>query len=522
MFKTIFSKMIVIFLLILGIAFAVTGVMMNVFLDNYLTEEKATALEDASSYVNLIFKNFLVNMDTSNSSSVAKAQNAFNNYLIQQGNSLRSIIWMTDANGVVFQSNWSMPQSLANKYKGKNGNIKLPLDTQFSKLASSETTVREVGNFNGLFKDPIFTSDPAYAISGDIWLTVGRSFKYTGSDNKDVMVLVFMSTPVKEVGVARTQVFRYFLMSMGAAITIAVILIYIFSLRLSHPLKQIKSAASRIASGEFEKRLDIKTKDEIGDLARTFDQMAVALQNIEEMRRGFVANVSHELRTPMTSIRGFVDGILDGTIPPEKQSHYLTIVRDETIRLNRLVNDLLDLARMEAGEVKLNITVWDINELVRKCVIKLETLLLNKGLTVDADFEEEDLPVKADSDSIERVVYNLMHNAIKFTPAGGKISIVTRKRRDKAEISIKDTGIGIDRDDLDMIWDRFYKADKSRGRDKTGTGLGLAIVRNIINEHGQDVWVESKPGEGTAFTFTLAAVSKESDPQPEAKNYMPD
>ena len=250
--------------------------------------------------------------------------------------------------------------------------------------------------------------------------------------------------------------------------------------------------------------------------------MAVALQNIEEMRRGFVANVSHELRTPMTSIRGFVDGILDGTIPPEKQNHYLTIVRDETIRLNRLVNDLLDLARMEAGEVKLNITVWDINELVRKCVIKLETLLLEKGLTVDADFEEEDLPVKADSDSIERVVYNLMHNAIKFTPAGGKISIKTRKRKDKAEIIVKDTGIGIAQNDQDMIWDRFYKADKSRGRDKTGTGLGLAIVRNIINEHGQNIWVESKPGEGTAFMFTLDAVSRESDPQPEVKNYLPD
>ncbi|HEX2944643.1 MAG TPA: ATP-binding protein [Clostridia bacterium] len=515
MFKTIFSKLIVIFLLILVIAFTVTAVMMNVFLDNYITEEKATALEEASSYINLIFRNFLVNIDPNDSQSVANAQKVFRDYLALQGNSLRSIIWMTYSNGVVFQSNWSMPELLANKYKDKNGDIKLPLGTQFSRLAASETTVREVGNFNGLFKDPILTRDQKYAVNGDIWLTVGRSFKYTGTDNKDIMVLVFMSTPVKEVGIARTQVFRYFLISMGAAILIAVILIYIFSLRLSHPLKQIKTAASRIASGEFEKRLDIKSKDEIGDLARTFNQMAVALQNIEEMRRGFVANVSHELRTPMTSIRGFVDGILDGTIPPEKQSHYLTIVRDETLRLNRLVNDLLDLARMEAGEVKLNFTVFDINELVRKCVIKLESLLLEKGLTVDADFEEEDLPVRADSDSIERVIYNLMHNAIKFTPAGGKISIATLKRKDKAEIVIKDTGIGIEQSDLDMIWDRFYKADKSRSRDKTGTGLGLAIVRNIINEHGQDIWAESRPGEGTAFTFTLDAISRESEVQPE-------
>lgn len=522
MFKTIFSKLIVIFLLILCIAFAVTAVMMNVFLDNYITEEKATALGDASNYVNLIYRSLLQGVDTSNSNSVVTAQKILNDYLVMQGSSLRSIIWMTDSNGVVFQSNWVMPQTLADKYKDKNGGIKLPLDAQFLRLASNEMTVREVGNFNGLFKDPVLDRNPFFAENGDIWLTVGRSFKYTSSENKDVMILVFMSTPVKEVGTARLQVFRYFLLSMGAAIIIAVILIYIFSLRLTHPLKQIKNAASRIASGEFERRLNIKSKDEIGDLARTFNQMAVALQNIEEMRRGFVANVSHELRTPMTSIRGFVDGILDGTIPPEKQSQYLTIVRDETIRLNRLVNDLLDLARMEAGEVKLNYTVWDVNELLRKCVIKLESLLLEKDLAVDADFEEEELLVKADSDSIERVIYNLMHNAIKFTPAGGKISIITHKRKDIVEVMIKDTGIGIEQSDLAMIWDRFYKADKSRGRDKTGTGLGLAIVRNIINEHGQNIWVESKPGEGTAFTFTLAYADTETDSQPEAKKYMPE
>jgi signal transduction histidine kinase len=236
--------------------------------------------------------------------------------------------------------------------------------------------------------------------------------------------------------------------------------------------------------------------------------MAVALQNIEEMRRGFVANVSHELRTPMTSIRGFVDGILDGTIPPEKQNQYLTIVKDETIRLNRLVNDLLDLARMEAGEVKLNISVFDINELVRKCVIKLESLLLEKGLTVDANFEEEDLPVKADSDSIERVIYNLMHNAIKFTPENGEIRVKTYVEKDKAIISVEDTGKGIAESEIPYIFERFYKTDKSRSADRTGVGLGLAIVRNIIVSHNETIKVESEEGHGTRFIFTLRSSSK--------------
>jgi signal transduction histidine kinase len=168
---------------------------------------------------------------------------------------------------------------------------------------------------------------------------------------------------------------------------------------------------------------------------------------------------------------------------------------------------------MEAGEMKLNMTVFDINELIRRCVIKLETLLLEKQLSVDADFEEEEMLVTGDSDAIERVIYNLLHNAIKFTPAEGNISIFTRKTKDIVEVTVRDTGIGIDENELEMIWDRFYKSDKSRSRDKTGTGLGLAIVRNIINEHGQSIRVQSKLGEGTAFTFSLAAANRDNGEQ---------
>ena len=498
MFKTIFSKLIVIFILILAIAFSITGFMLNLFLDDYVTNEKANTLETGSSWVNLVFSNYLENIDTVNIENNIRAEKYLSDSLVLLSNNTNAIIWIVNENGYLFRSNWSLPQALTDKYADNTGKIKIPEGKQFSKLVSEETTVRAVGDFNGFFKDPSFVN------YGDVWLTVGRSFKYKNAANgKDAMIVVYMHTPVGEVIEARITVIQYFLMSGGVAIVIAVLLIYIFSLRLSRPLKQIKSAAAKIANGEFEKRLNIKSKDEIGELARTFNQMAIALQNLEEMRRGFIANVSHELRTPMTSIRGFIEGILDGTIPPERQNHYLTIVRDETNRLNRLVNDLLDLAKMEAGELTLNILQVDINELVRKCIIKLETILLEKDLTVDADFEEEDMLVKADADAIERVLYNLMHNAIKFTPVGGNIKIMTRMQKDKIEVTVQDNGIGIDENEVDMIWDRFYKTDKSRSKDKTGTGLGLAIVRNIINEHGQNIWVESKSGEGTSFTFTL-------------------
>ena len=496
MFKTIFSKLITMFLLILAIAFTITGVMMSLLLDDYVTEEKASTLETASGWVNMVFSNYLQNININDYLSIARAELLLKDTLLSYGSYTNSYIWIVTDKGYLFQSN--MPSVITQKYTNEEGQVIIPDSRILPGLLLEETTVREVGDFNGFFKDPYFKE------TGYFWLTVGRSFQYEGAYGTKFMIGIFMHTPVEEVIDARMRVIKYFLISGGVALAIALLLIYIFSLRLSRPLKQIKNAAARIANGEFEKRVDIKSRDEIGELAGAFNQMAVALQNIEQMRRGFIANVSHELRTPMTSIRGFIEGILDGTIPPEKQSRYLTIVRDETNRLNRLVNDLLDLARMESGELKLTMTTLDINELLRKCVIKFESMLIEKELSVDADFEEEDMLAKGDSDAIERVLYNLMHNAIKFTPQGGRINLVTRKNKDLIEVTVRDTGVGIEENELDMIWDRFYKSDKSRSRDKTGTGLGLAIVRNIINEHGQSIRAESRPGEGTAFIFTLA------------------
>lgn len=512
MFKTIFSKLIAIFLLILIVAFAIAGVMLNFFLDDYVTEEKASTLEIAAAWVNRVFKNYLDLLDLNDYVNVAASELLLRDSLANYGNYFESYIWIVSQDGYLFRSNWDIPQDIAIKYSDETGYIKIQ-DNSLPKLVQSETTIRTVGDFGGFFKEPYF------AEYGDIWLTVARSFKYKGANGIDTMVIIYLHTPVEEVKAVRIKVLTYFAISGAIAMGAAVVLIYFFSSRLSNPLKQIRYAASRLSNGEFEKRVNIKSRDEVGELAKAFNQMADALQNIEEMRRGFIANVSHELRTPMTSIRGFIEGILDGTIPKEKQNHYLTIVRDETNRLSRLVNDLLDLARMEAGETKLNPVVFDVNELLRRCVIKLEALLLDKELTVDADFEEESMPVRADLDAIERVIYNLMHNAIKFTPPGGRISLITRKYRDLTEVTVKDTGIGIEPGELDMIWERFYKSDKSRSRDKSGTGLGLAIARNIINEHGQTIRAESKPGEGTSFIFTLACAGREGEENTKSEAY---
>lgn len=494
MFKSIFSKLVAIIMIILVIAFAIAGVTLNFFLNNYVTDEKARILEKSSESINRVFSNYIENRGN------LLAERYLNNSLEAYNAYTGSIIWIVFDTGYVYRSVPAMPQAIQEKYQDETGMLKLPDQKQYSKvMAGPGTVVREVGNFYGFFQDPAFN-----AYKGAQWLTVEKSFTYKDRNGKNTYVAIYLHTPVPELRHARNSIFGFFMISVGVAAFISIILAYIFSRRFSKPLKQIRNAAKVIAGGEFSKRLDIDSRDEIGELARTFNQMAVALQNLEEMRRGFIANVSHELRTPMTSIRGFIEGILDGTIPPDRQNQYLTVVRDETNRLNRLVNNLLDLARMEAGEMTLTIKPFDINELVRRSVIKLETLLLGKNIIVEAYFEDESLFVNADIDAIDRVIYNLIHNAIKFTPEDGKITITVTAVKDKVYVSVEDNGSGIEKAELDMIWERFYKSDKSRSIDKTGTGLGLAIVKNIISEHGQEIWVESEPGKGTKFTFTLA------------------
>jgi len=218
-----------------------------------------------------------------------------------------------------------------------------------------------------------------------------------------------VAAPEQEGTKAVEQLTLMMLFSSLFCMVIAIVAIIFIAKRFARPIAVIRDECLLLAEGDLRERdTKITSEDEIGQLADSFNQMVDDLQKLEEMRRGFIANVSHELRTPMTSIQGFIEGILDGTIPPERQNYYLTIVKDETNRLNRLANDLLDLAKMEAGEITLSIKPFDINELIRICVIKLETLITSKNLEIEANFEIDNLFVSADKDSIERVIINLL------------------------------------------------------------------------------------------------------------------
>jgi len=491
MFKSIFSRLVFIFISILIISFSVAGGILYYFIDNFLMEEKETTLVQAGEDIRGMLKTVLDNRNTINAPYYWET---FNNALETLSRNIGAI-WVVNSSGYI-EADVAFRDDVERYIKGKfiyeGGKYRLPEEQQYAKVMSSGDIVKEKGDFYNLFNG-----------TGVSWLTVEIPFTYGG----EVVGAVYLHTPAPEIYRMRTAVLRFFVISVAVSAVISVILVYIASLRISKPLKEIKNAARIIAGGEFQKRLHIDSRDEIGELAASFNNMAVALQNLEEMRRGFIANVSHELRTPMTSIRGFIEGILDGTVPQDRQNEYLTIVKDETNRLNRLVNDLLDLARMESGEMKLQLKGININELVRRCVIKLESIIVRKDIHVEASFHDEEIYAIADRDAIERVLINLIHNAVKFTPDGGTITIGTAVKRDKIEISIADTGIGIEKEEINLIWDRFYKSDKSRSKDKIGTGLGLAIVKNIINEHGQNIWVESGPGKGSVFTFTLDRTS---------------
>ncbi|NLZ48354.1 MAG: HAMP domain-containing histidine kinase [Clostridiales bacterium] len=268
------------------------------------------------------------------------------------------------------------------------------------------------------------------------------------------------------------------------------------------PLAEINKAAQKIAKGEVERRANINTGDEIGELAASFNTMADSLEKVENDRRTFISNVSHELRTPITSIKGFIGGVLDGVIPKEKEKDYLSIAYEEIQRLARLVNDLLDLSVFDAGKFKLDIGQIDINEIIRLCVIKAEARINQKELSVDVTLQDEHLYAYADRDRIIQVVTNLLDNAIKYVNDKGRIRVVTKTKGDKVLVSIFNSGPKIAEEDKKHIWERFYKSDKSR-TSKVSTGLGLPIVRNILTQHGEDIWVENGEKEGVTFYFTL-------------------
>ena len=393
-------------------------------------------------------------------------------------------IFITDANGLVMSCSDQTPMC-------KHYGTLLPEDIMAEIKSGQET---EISTLGGMYTNPryIVTHEITRETDGEL---MGYVFVTNAPDN----ILSNWSTFVLIATVIAVLV-----LCMSLAVSL------VYSKRMARPLDEIAAASRKFARGDFSVRVKQQEDptDEMGALIDSFNKMADSLQNAETRRSEFIANVSHELRTPMTTIAGFADGILDGTIPKDQETKYLTSIRDETRRLSRLVRDMLDASQTRARAADPSKrTVFDLTELVLQTLLSFETRATQKNLDVDPQLPENHIMVIADKDAITRVIYNLLDNAVKFATPGSCLTLRLYRDAQKAYVSIKDIGETIPQDDLPFIFDRFHKSDRSRSLDKDGVGLGLYLVKSIINSHDEDIAVKSEDG-ATEFVFTLKLADK--------------
>ncbi len=296
------------------------------------------------------------------------------------------------------------------------------------------------------------------------------------------------------------QIFQILIYAVIAALIVAGFLTGFFSYSQTRPLKEMSIQARKFAKGDFSGRITVRGKDEIGLLTKAFNDMADSLEKEEKVRRDFIANISHELKTPMTTIAGFIDGILDGTIPRNAEDHYLSIVSEEIQRLSTLVGTMLNLARIDSGKTVINKSDFNVLSVIVNILVTFEDRLENKEISIKGLESADGLEIHGDRDMLYQALYNLIENAVKFTPQKGTITFNFEVRDNRLYFSIKNTGKGISPEDLPFLFDKFYKTDKSRSEDKKSMGLGLYIVKTIINLHSGEIMVTSSVDKETCFS----------------------
>ncbi|MDR0249039.1 MAG: HAMP domain-containing histidine kinase [Oscillospiraceae bacterium] len=297
---------------------------------------------------------------------------------------------------------------------------------------------------------------------------------------------------------------RVFMMTAFWVLLIAFVTAYLSSRYMARPFRDMAACARSFERGDFSARVGRwdERDDEIGELAAAFNGMAESLERVEELRRSFIGGVSHELKTPMTTISGYIEGILDGTVPPERREETLVMVREEVLRLSRLVSGMMELSRHETQQMKVRSAPFDISETAARVLLGMEQKINQKGISVDVLVPEEPVIAKGDPDGITQVLTNLLDNAVKFCNPGGSVALTVAAKGGRARVTVKNTGAGIQPEDLPRVFERFYKGDRSRSLDPSGLGLGLYIVKSILNAHGEDIDIRSDTA-ATEFSFSL-------------------
>ncbi len=314
---------------------------------------------------------------------------------------------------------------------------------------------------------------------------------------------IFASADASALKVYLMDMASTFILSSGLVMMVASLLAVMLTTRTVIPIRRVSEAARQFAEGNYSARVPVEGDDELARLSITFNEMANSFESTDRTRRSFMGNIAHELRTPMTTIKGFIDGMLDGTIPEGQRDKYLHIVSEEVGRLARLTKNMLDLSKLEAGEYQPNISQFDLWKPVTTVFLSAEQRLEDKKLEVEGLDPGKMIPVAADEDFVHQVLFNLLDNAIKFTEPGGSIHLSITQTKGMATLSLQNSGNGIPEDVLPYIFDRFYKADQSRNDTVGGSGLGLNICKVLLSMMGGRIWAESEPGQWARFSFTL-------------------
>ena len=347
--------------------------------------------------------------------------------------------------------------------------------------------------------EELFVTGTLDGVYEEKYYTAGRRIDVGGK-----VGYIFAASPVSALGSYIVDMLVMFGISAAAILLLCSLLCWVLARRITGPIEAISEAARKLGSGDFTARAPVDGCVELADFATTFNNMAQRLQTIDNSRGQFMGNIAHELRTPMTTIKGFIDGMLDGTIPPEENQHYLTIVSQETGRLSRLVQNMLDITKLEAGEVPVHARSYDLWKTVTDVVLSDEQRIEDGRIDIQG-LGGPPVMIFADPDFIHQVVYNIVDNAIKFTPEGGTISFAAQKKGGMVEVSIENTGSGIAPEALPFVFERFYKEDRSRGMNTRGSGLGLHICKILVNLSGGQIRAESEEGKWCRFVFTLPA-----------------
>lgn len=462
--RSFFDKMIITYIFIAITSFLLMLFFMNSAIETVLIGERKSNLNTQATFVTMQCIRPYIKGDIT--------KEVLNNELNNLTTLLDTTVWYCDTNGHIIAT--------SDSHYDTNFNI-------FTYITKNDMmdfySVR--GTFNNIFSADILT------ISIPI------------NESKESRGYIILHSNISSLGDIKNDLLNVSYLAFFTVVLFSFLFLYQFMRKIIIPLDQINNTAKEYADGNFESHLNITRHDEIGSLANSLDNMADELSKLDEYRRDFISNVSHDFRSPLTSIKGYVEAILDGTIPPSKQERYLTVVLTETKRLNKLTDGLLTLTDFDKFGPIIKRQNFDINEIIREIMATFEGACNTKHISITPFFQEKNNVVWADKSKIQQVLYNLIDNAIKFSPENSKINVSVFSQNGKYSISVKDEGVGIHESEQKKIWERFYKADLSRGKDKQGTGLGLSIVKEIIKAHDEEISLISEENNGCEFIFTL-------------------